>query len=180
MSFTPNPRITVVSEAGRVLNRKYSQLAAAAALNNLLHMSPVVESHSNTHAPQQVPVAGWALGGIERRLVLMEIAELTEYPLGDGQGLAWHQLRAEHGEGHPTGSLAVEGVPLDMVPSRWGMHSGEPPKEDDEDEEGGGGGIKGEVREKAKLWKSIAQREENEQRARHLRLVLPPCPCKIP
>ena len=62
-----------------------------------------------------------------------------------------------------------------MVPSRWDMHSGHAP---DDGEEAIEGSIKKEVREKAKVWHAIAQREENEQRARHLRLVLPPCPCK--
>jgi hypothetical protein len=179
---------SVVSEAGRVLARQYSRLAAAAALNNLLHMSPVMA------AKAQSRVAGWALGGVERRLVLMEIAELTGYSLGDGQGLAWHQLQAEHGmDGHPTGSLSVEGVPLDMVPTRWSASadSRKPPipssaaqrSQYNDDlavfgDSTGGDGIVNEVEAEIARWNLLSEREENEQRARHLRLVLPPCPAR--
>ena len=88
-------------------------------------MSPVVEPHNSTSTLQQIPVAGWALGGVERRLVLMEIVDLTEYPLGDGQGLA-APTGVEHGEGIHW-LFSCRRVPLDMVPTRWDMHSGHAP-----------------------------------------------------
>ena len=109
----------------------------------------------------------------------MEMASLTEQPLGDGQGLAWHMRRAEHGEGHPTGSLSVEGVPLDMVPARWdGQSLDNPPPfsvhadAEAEEERQKGTTIKDHIKEKAKVWNDIAQREENEQRARHCSVLV--------